>query len=146
MRPGKVSENVLKRSVLKQVKTKAKEIIYGAGLGENCAVFMFPENEQSLISMHQNTTAGSECASLAIHKAANNLAAAAARPAAVELSLLLPESFEEERLRYIMEKAEQTCQALGIQLAGGSTKVSRAVTVPVATAAGIGRRIFSLIP
>ena len=146
MRPGKVSENVLKRSVLKQVKTKAKEIIYGAGLGENCAVFMFPENEQSLISMHQNTTAGSECASLAIHKAANNLAAAAARPAAVELSLLLPESFEEERLRYIMEKAEQTCQALGIQLAGGSTKVSRAVTVPVATAAGIGRRIFSRIP
>ena len=39
MRAGKVSESVLKRSVLRQIKQNQKEIRIGAGIGEDCAVF-----------------------------------------------------------------------------------------------------------
>lgn len=146
MRPGKVSENVLKRSVLKQIQTKREEMICGAGLGENCAVFSFKEGEFGLVSIHQITVAGADCTRYAIHKAVNNLVAAGAEPVAVELALLLPEELEEPQLRTMMEQAEATCKELSIQLAGGSTTTSKAVNCPVATAAGIGRRVCEQIP
>lgn len=41
MKIGKVPENVLKRSVLRQIQTKRDEIISGAGIGEDCAHFSF---------------------------------------------------------------------------------------------------------
>lgn len=39
MKTGKVSENVLKRSVLRQIKTKRREVLCGAGIGVDCATF-----------------------------------------------------------------------------------------------------------
>ncbi len=146
MRPGKVSENVLKRSVLKQIKTGRKEVICGAGLGENCAVFTLSEGGFGLVSTHQDTVAGADCPRFCIHKAANNLAAAGAEPVAMELALLLPEETEESELRAMMEQAEETCRELSVQLAGGSTKVSSVVNCPVATVTGIGRRACAEIP
>lgn len=41
MKIGRSSENVLKRSILQQIKTKRKEVLVGAGLGEDCAIFSF---------------------------------------------------------------------------------------------------------
>lgn len=38
MKVGKVSESVLKRSVLKQITNQNKEVKNGAGIGEDCAV------------------------------------------------------------------------------------------------------------
>lgn len=38
MKTGKVTENVLKRSVLRQVEKGRKEILTGAGVGEDCAI------------------------------------------------------------------------------------------------------------
>ena len=146
MRLGKVSENVLKRSVLKQIHTKREEVICGAGLGENCAVFAFPEGDSMLVSTHQNTVAGEDCTRFCIHKAVNNLAAAGAEPVAVELALLLPESMEESELRAQMSQAEETCSGLNIQLSGGSTKVSNVVNCSVATVTGIGRRFCKEVP
>lgn len=42
IRIGKVPENVLERSVLKQIRTKRKEVADGAGIGKDCAIFAFP--------------------------------------------------------------------------------------------------------
>ena len=146
MRLGKVSENVLKRSVLKQIHTGREEVICGAGLGENCAVFTFSDDEYTLISTHQTIIAGEDATRYCIQKAANNLAAAGAEPIAVELALLLPEEIEEPALRAQMSQAEETCKALNIQLSGGSTKISNAVNCPVATVTGIGRRACAELP
>jgi MFS family permease len=43
MKPGKISDNILKRSVLKGIKTKRNEILSGAGVGEDCAIFALSE-------------------------------------------------------------------------------------------------------
>ena len=45
MKIGKVPENVLKRSVLKQIKTKRPEVILGAGVGEDCAAIALEPDE-----------------------------------------------------------------------------------------------------
>ena len=42
---GKVPESVLKRSIIKQIKTKRSEIIVGAGVGEDCAAIELADDE-----------------------------------------------------------------------------------------------------
>ena len=39
MKTGKLPENVLKRSVLRQIRKKREEVLYGAGIGADCAIF-----------------------------------------------------------------------------------------------------------
>ena len=43
MKIGKVPENVLKRSVFKQIHTKRPEVVLGAGVGEDCAAVKLAE-------------------------------------------------------------------------------------------------------
>ena len=45
MKIGKVPENVLKRSVFKQIHTKRPEVVLGAGVGEDCAAVKLAEDE-----------------------------------------------------------------------------------------------------
>ena len=46
MKIGKVSESVLKRSVLRQLKTKNENVLCGAGVGDDCAIFAFSDSEK----------------------------------------------------------------------------------------------------
>ena len=46
MKIGKVSESVLKRSVLRQLKTENEKVICGAGVGNDCALFAFSESSR----------------------------------------------------------------------------------------------------
>ena len=50
MKIGKVPESVLKRSILRQLKTRRGEIIFGAGLGEDCAILAPGDGEVVLFS------------------------------------------------------------------------------------------------
>ena len=45
MKIGKVPENVLKRSVMKQLHYKRDEVILGPGIGEDCAALALAEDE-----------------------------------------------------------------------------------------------------
>lgn len=137
MDTGKIQESVLKRSVLRQLKTKRKEILQGAGLGEDCAVLAFPPGEELLISSPAVKT-GRDAALYAVHAAANNIAACGGRPAAVWLTVLLPPSAEEEELKALMLQAEQTCAELNLQIAGGHTEVTPAVNRIALSAAAAG--------
>ena len=49
MNSGKVPVNVLKRSVLRQLKNKRSEIANSAGLGADCAIFE-PFSEGQLVT------------------------------------------------------------------------------------------------
>mgnify|MGYP001042622068 CR=1 FL=1 len=138
MRLGKIPENVLKRSVLKQMKNKRDEVINGAGVGEDCAIFSF-DKENCAVSMAPSMFEKSGSPEYAIHKAVNNLAAGGAFPVGVMLTVLLPETISEAELKKMMTEAEETCRNLGIQLTGGHTEISNAVTRPVFIAAGIGK-------
>ena len=59
MKIGKISENVLKRSVLKQIKTKREEVLNGAGIGEDCAILLSLESEKIGITAASAATRGS---------------------------------------------------------------------------------------
>ena len=44
MKVGKLPENILKRSVLKQIHTKRPEVCQGAAVGEDCAAICLAED------------------------------------------------------------------------------------------------------
>lgn len=139
MEIGKIPENVLRRSVLKQLKSRRSEIRLGAGLGEDCAILVSEPETELLFSADPVTGYGKDTAFYAIHRAANNIAACGGEPVAVLLTLLLPPSGTEEELKAVMAQAETVCAGLRIQIAGGHTEVTEAVNRIVVTAAAVGK-------
>ena len=139
MKIGKVQESVLKRSVLRQLKTRRGEIILGAGLGEDCAILAPGEGEIVLLSSDPITGTGKDMARYGIHASANDIAASGGEPTAVLLTILLPPSCEEKELRELMDQAEETCASLHIQIAGGHTEVTDAVNRMVLTVTAVGK-------
>lgn len=136
MRLGKISDSVLKRSVLKQIKAKRQEVLSGAGIGEDCAIFAPSDGFASAVSQAAVLEEGDMVRVLV--KCANNLAAAGARPIAALLTLLLPAEAEEQLLKRLMAAAENACDILEMQIAGGHTAVSRHVDCPMACVTAYG--------
>lgn len=152
MKIGKVSESVLKRSVLKQIKTKHNEILNGAVVGGDCAIFALEEGFMMTSCVKEATVAVkadmglqdnliSPRMSMAhlIQKCANNLAVSGATPIAAMVTLMLPEWIEEADIKKLMTEAEASCKELSMQIAGGQTRVSEVVTEPVAVITGYGK-------
>ncbi len=139
MKIGKVSENVLKRTILKGIKNTREEVIIGAALGEDCAVLELKEDEVYVTTVNSFTGTETDIGGLAVHAAVNNLAAEGAEPVGLVTAALLPENYKESRLKIIMEQYKETCAALGIQPLGGHTELTEAVNRPVLTVTGVGK-------
>lgn len=139
MKKGKIPENVLKRSVLKQIKTKRDEVLIGAGIGEDCAVLFLEKNSLLAMSLESVTVTDKDAPRYAVHTAVNAIAASGAEPTAAAVSALLPESIEEAEIKAIAAQIEEECAALHIQTVGGHTEVTDAVSRPVLTVTAIGR-------
>ena len=103
MKIGKVPENVLKRSVFKQIHTKRPEVVLGAGVGEDCAAVKLAEDETLVMSTDPITGTAQDIGTLAIQITANDLASAGAEPVGVLLTVLLPPEIEEPDLREMMQ-------------------------------------------
>ena len=90
MKVGKVPENVLKRSVFKQIHTKRSEVVLGAGVGEDCAAVKLEDGEIFVVSTDPITGTATDIGHLAIHITMNDLASSGATPLGVMLTILLP--------------------------------------------------------
>lgn len=139
MKTGKVSESVLKRSVLKQIKENRNEVLQGAKIGEDCAILDISENKYAFMAMASVTIYTPADAARAVQKAANNTAVAGGAPVAVLLSILLPETAEEKELKTLMAEAQNKCDQLSLQIMGGHTEVLEALSRPVITAVCYGK-------
>ena len=139
MKVGKVSETVLKRSIFKQIHTKRDEVLLGAGVGEDCAAMKLSPGEIFVISTDPITGTVRDVGMLAIQITANDLASSGAEPVGVMLTVLLPEEITEEDIREMMRQVEEACARFHIQVMGGHTEVTRAVTQPVISVTGVGK-------
>lgn len=139
MKIGKISETVLKRSVLNQISYQSSEIIKGADVGADCAFFENVESEYSVFSTQTITFPVHDAIKYAIIAAANNIAAGGGVTVGVLLALTLPADTEEEQLKKIMRLADDTCADMGLQIMGGHTEVSAGVINPVINVTAVGR-------
>lgn len=139
MEIGKVPENVLKRSVLKQIQYKRDEVILGPGVGEDCAALKLAEDEVFVLSTDPITGAASDIGRLAVHVTANDLATAGADPVGLMLTVLLPPGTEEPKLRSLMGEILEECGKLKIAVMGGHTEVTGSVNQIVVSVTGVGK-------
>ena len=140
MRIGKISENTLKRSVLKNTYTTGNRLVHGASLRDNCAVFSYGE-EFALACTHQVLLTNPEDSlRFSIIRGVNNIYAQGGKPEAVQLALLLPENMEEPELSDLMKAAAKTAKELEISVSGGSTKTDKRIKEPVISVTAIGSR------
>ncbi len=139
MKVGKVPEAVLKRSVLKQIRTDRPEVLMGASVGEDCAAVALQEDEMFVLSTDPITGTAKDIGHLAIQITLNDLASAGAEPIGVMLTFLLPEKLSEAKLRAMMEQAEEAAHAANVQIMGGHTEVTCVVNQPVISVVGVGK-------
>ena len=139
MKLGKISDSILKRTILKQIKFHRDEIISGAGVGEDCAIFAPLAGEVMVTCMQEAAVVTPADMARLVVKCANNLATAGAEPVACMITYLLPERASEEKLKKLMESASYTARSLGMEIAGGQTSVSPYVTQKLAVVTGYGK-------
>lgn len=139
MKIGKVPENVLKRSVFKQIQCKRDEVLLGPGVGEDCAAVELAEDEVFVLSTDPITGSVHEIGRLAVHITANDLATAGADPIGLMLTVLLPPDTEEAVLRSLMKEIMEECKTLDLAVMGGHTEVTAAVTQPLVSVTGVGK-------
>ena len=139
MKIGKIPENVLKRSVIRQLHTRRKEVQIGAGVGEDCAVLALEPDEVTVLSTDPITGTAKDIGKLAVTVTLNDLASAGAEPVGILLTILLPENFTEPELKQLMQQMEETAAAADTQIMGGHTEVTAAVNQPVVTVCGVGK-------
>lgn len=146
MNAGKIPESVLKRSVLRQLKSKNQSVYSGAAPGEDCAFFSANPEEVTVSCMQTNVcdpaigdvkSSGTGISRIII-KCLNNLACSGASPKALLLGLLLPENTEEQVICQMMGEADDTAGEFGVQIAGGDTNRSPFVAAPVVTVTAYG--------
>ena len=140
MRPGKFSESVLKRSVLKQIKTKREEVNRGAEVGEDCALFSFEEKVGTLLTTAPIIVEEVESIGFQLTAIVNNVAAAGGEPVGVMVSSILPDKILESVVQRLSGELERACHQLNLQIAGGNTVITAAVTKPVLNITVIGKK------
>ena len=134
MKQGKIAENVLKRSVLKPIQSHTEKKANGAVTGSDCAFLAYKMQTISL------PVAGDVLMRHGIYAAVNALAAEGYMPQNILLGISIPERMREIRLKTMMEAAQDVCMQENLQILGGHTEVSDAVSTPVlsVTATGTG--------
>ena len=138
MRIGKITENALKRSIIKLIKTESNKKT-SAAVGADCA---FSESENSFSATATVTAKVSKCGYYAVMKAANSLIAQGIKPDHVVVNILLDKDSEEAVLKKIVRDAISACNINDIAYAGGHTEVTEAVTRPIVTATCVGTEVM----
>ena len=139
MKVGKLPEQVLARSVLKEIGHRRGEVLMGPGIGQDCAVLSLKPDEVFVMSTDPITGTVKDMGSHSIHITANDLAASGAEPVGVMLTILLPQETEEHALRRMMQDVERTCRILDMEVLGGHTEVTNVVNQPLISVTGVGK-------
>lgn len=142
MKKGKVTENVYRRSVLRQLKMRREEVVVGAGLGEDCAIF----SPGKLVKGGESTSnvvvtcvlEGTDSVGYLVSDSVGRLACKGAQAVAITLQVLLPPDSEETKLKALIAEAENRCVEFKIQIAQVSARVTEAVNCPVVTVVSYG--------
>ncbi len=134
MRIGKITENALKRSVLKQINTEFK-ISESAAVGSDCA---FSHDKKTFSAVCTLAADIDDKGYYAAVKACNSLFSQGIEADHVTASILLPPDAEEQDLKRTVKDIILGCKAQGVTYAGGHTETTEAVNRIVVTATCVG--------
>lgn len=137
MKSGKVSQTVLKRSVLKPLKVMGDGQILPLAPHEMCGCI---QNSEGRAAASSSTMYGESKTLLvyAMAKVVNDLATRGAKTSGVGIQILLPPQVHECRLREMAEEAARAGSAHAVQILTADVQVSPVIQTPVVSVHGVG--------
>lgn len=138
LKTGKLDSELLEKIVFNNIKFKRPEVLTRPGIGEDCAVVDFGSYE-CIMSTDPITAAISEIGRLSIHISCNDIASNGIQPLGIMLAVMLPVGTTEEQIEEMMRQAGEASEELGVEIIGGHTEITPAVTKPVIVSTAIGR-------
>lgn len=143
MKPGKVSETIYKRSILRYIKDdnwgdSVKKIFQRSEVGVDACVHQPSGDLCPVTSVGTVTLLRRRIGAIALYRAVNSLAAMGAFAKSVWVNMLLPDWFMESHLKGVMEEIRDTAAELGIGIAGVYAEVVLGLLSPVLTVSAYG--------
>ncbi len=121
MKLGKLSQTVLRRSVLKEIKPEAEK------------------RKGTLTSVNAATAVYDKIGRYAFFKAVNDLAAKGAKPEEVLALALFPPEAEEEEIHKAAAEFGELCRHYGLLPIGGHSEITSAVKRPILSVTASGK-------
>lgn len=138
MQIGKLPPELLESIVFKKLISRRDDILVRSEMGQDsCIVDM--QGMAAVLSTDPITGQVENIGWFAIHVACNDLAANGAEPVGALLTLLLPPNIEKEQIDKIMSDANQAAQEINIEILGGHTEITDAVTRPIVSTVALGK-------
>lgn len=138
---GKIPPEILEKIVMRPMmdsKVKREDVILRPTTGEDCSAIDLG-GELCVLSTDPITGAAKDIGYLAVQINCNDIYSSGAEPVGILLTVLLPAESDEALLEEIMEGALRGAEERKIEILGGHTEVTDAVTKPVISAAVIGK-------
>lgn len=138
MEIGKVPNSILENLILNRLKYSRNEVILRPGIGEDCAAVDFGEYT-CVLSCDPITGTAREIGKLAVNISCNDIASCGVEPIGLMVTVLCPPGSTEEELGTIMQQMSDTAASIHVDILGGHTEVTSAVTRFVVSCTAIGR-------
>ena len=134
---GKLPVNLLERVVSRYRGRIRSEVVLHPAVGEDsCAVD--PSDMLVVMSTDPITGADEGIGRLSVHISCNDVAANGAEPLGVLVTMLFPPGSSEGELERVMGGIESAAREVGIEILGGHTEVTEAVTQVLLSTTAIG--------
>lgn len=140
MKIGKISEPMLRRSVLKRISYKDKAVFKGAGLARDFASMNVNEDEDIIMSTDTVTFGMDNIALYGVTKTANNIAAAGGVLKGILVAVTMPSNTMESDVNLLMREIASVCKPKKVEILGGHTETVPYVSKMIVTFTGVGVR------
>ena len=138
MKIGKVSQTVLKRSMLKPLKFQREEAMFSPTIEEMCYGVWCKEDEEILCTSTVLFGDEKNLGVFALAQAMNELATRGAKTIGVSVHIVLPPHAYESRLKSMVEAIEQAGANHNVQVLNAKAEVSPAVNKAFVYLTGVG--------
>jgi len=138
LKVGKLDSELLENIVFRNIRFRRPEVLTRPGIGEDCAVIDYGSYE-CVMSTDPITAAISDIGRLSVHISCNDIASNGVEPIAIMLTVLLPEGTREEDVEEIMKQAAKASEELEVEIIGGHTEITAAVSKPIIVSTAVGR-------
>lgn len=135
---GKIPNSLLQALVLDKIKIKNPDVMVNPGIGEDCCALDFGEN-LCVMSTDPITGTASEVGRLAVHISCNDIASCGIKPLGLMVTILAPVGTTEYDLETVSEQLNTAADEIGVDIIGGHTEVTQAVTRFVLITMAVGK-------
>lgn len=135
---GKLPNSLLKSLVLDKINIKNPDVLINPGIGEDCTALDFGD-DLCVLSTDPITGTASEVGRLAVHISCNDIASSGIKPLGLMVTVLAPFGTTAEELGKVSEQLNLAADEIGVDIIGGHTEVTAAVTRFILNTVAIGK-------